>query len=238
MGWTNGQVMSTSKLQGRWTDFLLSSQMEIASYGHPHYLADYRAQESFYWSFIPGWMAEDWRDNPPNRVLDIGCAYGTLLLYARRLTQCDVYGVDFISEYANQELFAKWLMHWAKCNIELEDLPWDVKFDAVIMTEVLEHFNFQPSPTLARIAQMLEPKGVVYLSTPDSDYCGRITHHYNSLAELPMPNRRTAIIDDHVWHYNKAEVETILWGAGLRIVRFDRAPGVHRYHINLAAVRK
>ena len=90
---------------------------------------------------------------------------------------------------------------------------------------------------MVKIRNRLSEDGILYLSTPDSDYCGRITKYYQTLAELPKAVRGRTPIDDHVWQYNQAEVEGLLKAAKLRIVRFDRAPGTFKHHINLAAVR-
>ena len=54
------------------------------SYG---YAVRYRPDELGYWLHIPRWMYEDFRERSARggslRCLDVGCAYGTLLLYAK-----------------------------------------------------------------------------------------------------------------------------------------------------------
>ncbi len=228
--------MTMADLEGLWPAVLLECQEEVQKYVWDRYKKEYRPQEIFYWTYIPRWMAEDFGNRRPGRVLDIGCAYGTLLLYAHRLTICEAFGIDFIKQYASPEFFAKWNMIFAVCNIELDPLPWPGLFDAIIFTETIEHLNFHPLPTLVKIRELLGDGGILYLSTPDSDFCGRITKYYESLDKMPEANRDRYLFDDHTWQYNEAEIRELFQKAGLRITRLERSPGTYNKHLNLTAV--
>src|SRR6266516_2485758 len=58
-----------------------------------YYDKTYRPLESSFWEKIPGWMREDAAERKVERILDIGCGYGTLLALATRpappLCSCD-----------------------------------------------------------------------------------------------------------------------------------------------------
>jgi cyclopropane fatty-acyl-phospholipid synthase-like methyltransferase len=198
------------------------------------YVKDYRAEEVGYWSSVPAWI-----DQMPQgiSVLDIGCAYGTLALYARKRLNADVLAVDAIEQSVIRQLLAEHGIRYAKCNIELDSLPAG-QFDLVIFTEAVEHLNFHPVPTLTKIRESLRPGGLMALSTPDaSSAWGRALTHYKSLAEIPEPEAGKPWIDGHVWQYTFDELFDVLRRAGFRIQesRYSSRP-IYR-HFNVLARR-
>jgi cyclopropane fatty-acyl-phospholipid synthase-like methyltransferase len=223
-----------------WPNELFLAQEEVARYANEYYRTMYRPQEAFYWSYVPQWMDRDWLVKPPKRALDIGCGWGTLMLYTRRANpQCEIYGIDFKDGYCPQELFQKRNLQFAVSDIELEDPPWTGPFDMIVLTEVLEHFNYQPIPTLQRIRRLLSENGVLYLATTEAETCGRTTKYYSSLAALPpVPVEREYKHDAHIWQFDKIELLAVLENSGFRVTRFEFAPGVGGRRFNLSAVPK
>jgi SAM-dependent methyltransferase len=224
----------------RWRALLTECQEEVALLAtNPHYRAAYREQELSYWLNVPGWIQADTCERRPQRCLDIGCAYGTLMLFTKKLTGCEAFGMDFTDAYISPALVKKYDITFAVSNIELDPLPWPHLYDLVLFTEVLEHLNFRAERTLCKIAECLAPGGVLYLTTPDAAEWGRTTRYYTSYAELPEPRSelRSQLLDDHVWQFDEAEVRNILEKAGLTIVRFAFAPGQSRRHFNLTLRR-
>jgi SAM-dependent methyltransferase len=221
-----------------WIRDVMKCQDEIATLNpHPKYLQSYRNQEIYYWLHIPKWIREDWSKHTIERCLDIGCAYGTLALYCKILFDCEVYCTDWVDTYLSPSLLKKYNFLFNVNNIELDPLPWDVKFDVIIFTEVLEHLNFHPVPTLKKIRDLLSEDGKLYLSTPDASQWGRVIKYYLYLDKIPFPKKGFPIIDDHVYQYNKNELFHILDFAGLDTCRFDYSPGVASRHFNLTLVR-
>jgi SAM-dependent methyltransferase len=219
-----------------WMRLLEECQREVAAFTtNPRYGAAYRADEFSYWSHIPGWIQEDASSRSLRRCLDVGCAYGTLLLFVRRLTGCEAFGTDFTNVYASAELFARRRMAFAVCNIELDEVPWPPPFDAIIFTEILEHLNFRATPTLGKLAGLLAPGGLIYLSTPDAAEWGRTTKYYADYEELPEPREelRAQVVDDHVWQFDERELLAVIEGAGLEVVRSAHSPGCPHRHFNL-----
>ncbi len=203
---------------------------------HPNY-AVYRAQERLYWAAAPRWIAEAGLTST-SRVLDVGCAYGTLAVFTRLAFRCRVHAVDFIEAYTPRELFRQLEIAFAVCNIEFDDPPFPPPFDLILFTEVLEHLNFHPVPTLTRLANLLRPGGSIILTTPDASEWGRVTTFYRRISDMPPPARRDNYFDGHVWQYWVHELLMVVDRAGLVPVAFEYSPGVAARHFNLLLRRR
>jgi SAM-dependent methyltransferase len=201
---------------------------------NPYYKSAYCAQERLYWFHVPLWIFEDWVGKPVQRALDIGCAYGTLALFCKKLLNSDVYCIDFTDLFLSKSLSAKYDFHFEVNNIELNPFPWNHQFDVILLTEVLEHFNFNPIPTLTKIGKMLTQEGRLYLTTPDASMWGRQTKYYDRLEAIPLPTPGSSVIDDHIWQYNEEELRSVVHQAGLKVDRLAFAPGATgARHFNL-----
>jgi SAM-dependent methyltransferase len=214
-------------------------QDEISSLDrNPYYMNSYRAEELYYWLRIPQWIYEDFANHRVERCLDIGSAFGTLALYCHKLTGCSVYCVDVVDSYRSRSMFKKYNFHFKISNIELDPAPFDVKFDVIILTEILEHFNFNPVPTLKKIGALLAEGGKLYLSTPDASEWGRVTKYYSAVGEMPYPRRDLPMFDAHIYQYNKEELLSVLGAAGFKVDRFGYSPGYKAgRHFNLTLVK-
>ncbi|HXT84047.1 MAG TPA: polysaccharide pyruvyl transferase family protein [Verrucomicrobiae bacterium] len=201
------------------------------------YVDTYKNEEVNYWSHIPTWILQDNRDDKILRCLDVGCGYGTIALFCKKLLNCEIYCID-TNDYLRQSLIETYDFKFKVNNIELDPFPWnDIKFDIIIFTEVLEHFNFHPLPTLQKIHDLLSENGRVYLSTPDALEWGK-AEHYDSLDDIPCPNKETKIIDGHIYQYNEKELTDIIDKAGFKILRIDYSKGVIYRHFNLTLAKK
>jgi 2-polyprenyl-3-methyl-5-hydroxy-6-metoxy-1,4-benzoquinol methylase len=214
-----------------------SCQREIAAIAeNPFYAKNYRGEETWYWLRIPGWMSELAASGfRVRRALDIGCAYGTLALFCRRTFDCEIYCTDFNDVCLSPALRNEYAFHFAINNIERDDFPWELRFEAVIFTEVLEHLNFHPLSTLRKIRDLLTPDGKLFLTTPDAEEWGRATRYYSRLDEIPELKPDSPTVDDHVWQYTKDELFGVLEESGLKIDRFSYSPGTPNRHFNLQA---
>jgi len=215
---------------------IVSVQREIAAADgiKGYYSTTYSKEETLYWQQIPAWIRSDAANRKVKRVLDIGCGYGTLLGFATQTYRAAGYCMDFI-DYLRPAFFQPRKLTFAKGNIELDPIPWGEKFDVIVMTEVLEHFNFNPAPTLKKIHDALPRGGVLFLSTPDEKEWGREFKYYKKVSAMPMPDRSAKVVDAHVFIYSKAEVTKLLSDAGFRIEKFDYSPGVGHRHFNIMA---
>ena len=201
-----------------------------------YYGGEYRHRELNYWQHVPGWIA-----GLPNgiRVLDVGAAYSTLAVFTRRLLRAEVTIVDVVAYYQPAALLAAEGIRHLTRNIELGDITDIGPFDLIVFTEILEHLNFNPAPTLRKLHDALVPGGTFMLSTPDAaSNWGRITKYYESFADLPQPDPNAAWIDDHIWQYDRAEAEGALAAAGFAIRDSLISPGNDGCtHLNIRAVR-
>lgn len=203
---------------------------------HYYYEQSYRAEEHLYWTHLPGWIQAHANRQPINAALDIGCAYGTLLVHTIRTAGCAGYALDFRDTYLSANLIHALNIQFAIANIEQQPIPWPRQFDVILFTEVLEHLNFQAAPTLRKLCDALTDDGRVYLSTPDRAAWGPCHKYYQRYEDLPQP-REGATVDEHVWHFSRAELHNVLEQAGLRIRREAYSPGVGGRHFNIEASR-
>ncbi|MDH3766400.1 MAG: class I SAM-dependent methyltransferase, partial [Nitrosopumilus sp.] len=172
------------------------------------------------------------------KILDIDCGYGTLSFFCQKIFESDIYCIDSNASNLNKALIKEKKIHFKINNIETDDFPWGEKFDIIIFTEVLEHFNFHPVITLKKIHSLLKPTGKLYLSTPDSHEWGRITKYYKKFEDMPNPKKNVEIIDDHIFQFSKEELLKILENAGFNILEFAYSSGVMNRHFNLMLNKK
>ena len=215
------------------SEALFAIQQDIVDADAPggYYDKTYQHAEPFYWWNLPGWMEEDAAHHKASRILDIGCGYGTLLTVATIIYDGHGSCMD-VTEYLLPAIQTKRNLQFTKGNVELDAIP-SGPFDVILMTEVLEHFNFQPVPTLIRIRKALAPGGLFFLSTPDAKQWGRTTKYYKRLKDIPMPRPDTKIIDDHIWQYSEKELRQVLMQAGFSVLKWDYAPGIGHRHFNV-----
>lgn len=216
-----------------WELKLIEVQQEINySNSYPYYGKQYMYEEKKYWYHICKWLYEE--ENKVGSTLDIGCAYGTLSLFMKKKFICDTYCTDFIDVYLSKDIIKKYNFNFAINNIEIDDFPWDKKFDIILLTEVLEHFNFNPIPTLIKIRSLLNKNGYLYLSTPDINF-SKETNKYSSLAQIPSPFKAENIFDGHVYVYNESELLGVIKKAGFKIERYERTPCNSNFNLMLKA---
>ena len=117
-------------------------------------------------------------------------------------------------------------------NIEKEDVSGLGKFDLVIFTEVIEHLNFHPLPTLLKIKELMHPDSHLILSTPDAEEWGRLTQYFNSVDEIPeFTGQDQERIYGHIYQFTREELEALFKKAGLTVEKFSYAPGKNKQHL-------
>ena len=107
------------------------------------------------------------------RVLEISSFLGVVDIALAKIG-FEVYTYD-IPEFQNNsklnELYSKFNVHPSSGYLKdvwQNGLPYpDNHFDAVILSEVIEHLNFNPLPVLQEINRILKKDGILYITTPN-----------------------------------------------------------------------
>ncbi|UTW51164.1 class I SAM-dependent methyltransferase [bacterium SCSIO 12827] len=140
------------------------------------------------------------------RFLDVGCN-GGFVVEAAREAGLDAWGleVDGVSlAYARE--------HYPKNNYFLglvEDFQPDQGFDLIYTSEVIEHVS-DVRPFMAAIARLLNPGGVVYVTTPDIS-------HWRRPRDLDTWDGFNPPV--HCVYFNPASMRLLLESMGLEIVK-------------------
>ncbi|MGO4540129.1 class I SAM-dependent methyltransferase [Paenibacillus sp. 2TAB19] len=180
--------------------------------GNPHYLTAYRDAEASYWlpllptldRLLQRGQAGDGPAADKPKVLDVGAAYGTLLLYSS-LSGADCYGVDMTDRYWPPRLSDDYGIKWASCNIEAEEIPGSQPFDVILFTEVLEHMNYNPIPVFEKFRARLREGGSLLLSTPWKRHFAP-NHPSPDLFQLPYYEPGNSFIDAEIKYYSIDEL--------------------------------
>jgi len=167
---------------------------------------------------------------PPAKVVELGSAPGDQIAAIARLgyeaTSVDLGAAEDGWGGSGEPGYFRGLLDDAgvtHITWNLDEVPYplpDSAFDAVLLTEVLEHLREYPARSLQEIRRILRPGGRLYLTTPNAAYVvnrirlltGRTVHSPLHDWIGGMPHAR------HAREYTFAEVEGILGYAGLRVV--------------------
>lgn len=227
-----------------WQRKVIEAQRTVTEHNpQVYYLERYKSDEPFYWYFTPEMILNDSKNfgNAPLDILDIGCGYGTLLAYSQSVyPKANLYGID-MNRYISDDLKTHLGVKFEQMDIEKRPIPFeDVRFDIVIMTEILEHLKYNPVPTLSKIRERMTPDGILYLSTPDAAEWGRLDKFYNHIGEMPGPESTSLDgADEHIYQYSVGELLRVLDDAGFRITGFQTSqPPYWGAHTNLKATPK
>jgi 2-polyprenyl-3-methyl-5-hydroxy-6-metoxy-1,4-benzoquinol methylase len=116
--------------------------------------------------------------NPSAAILELGCGSGATGALALQEGKCARYvGIEMFEPAAIEAEKVLSAVHIG--NIESMSLPYsDGEFDALIMSEVLEHL-VQPEAVLKRLVGLLRPGGLVFASSPN-------IAHWKPISELML----------------------------------------------------
>ncbi|HYL04822.1 MAG TPA: class I SAM-dependent methyltransferase [Thermoanaerobaculia bacterium] len=153
---------------------------------------------------------------PPHsvrRCLDVGCAFGLMLDFARFAFGWEVVGVD-PSSLAPEGSRALGLPIVQACLSSALDLGRE-PFDLIICSEVLEHVA-DPHVLLAAIGERLSPQGLLVLTTPNLE----------GVHEGAAPGDVIRALSPglHLVLYDGALLARVLEAAGFAAVRMETSP--------------
>ena len=153
------------------------------------------------------------------KILDVGCAEGTLLSLARE-RGWDASGVE-----PN-----KHLVRWAKKHEKLKIMQGSIynkklkknSFDVITLLDVIEHVH-NPIKFLSRCNELLVPGGTIFISTPDIG---------SPIARM-MRRRWFYILSIHVFYFTRQTMSNVLNNAGF--YRIKTCPYLLRTRLSYVA---
>ena len=129
-------------------------------------------------------------------VLDVACGSGIFCrLLKKKRPACDVTGIDF-SDYIiarNKEEDKNSDIKYLQCDIR-KKMPFNKKFDVIVMSEIIEHFK-QPEKILENVIGSLKKGGLLFANCPhDEDV------HYWMERNDVMGEHQAIITHDSLFH--------------------------------------
>lgn len=107
--------------------------------------------------------------------------------------------------------------------IETDDFQGE--YDIILLTQVIEHFVYNPISTLNKLKKMMKPNAYLVVSTPMKRNTS--PKFFESWRDLPIVNEETAKLNsefmciseqNHVYEYSMEEIEELFNEVGLKIV--------------------
>ena len=118
--------------------------------------------------------------------------------------------------YPNDEIMLE------KGYIESDRYQLTKQYDAIIMTEVFEHWVTNPLPVMKKLAAALKSDGRVFLTTPNWGHL----YMYDSwkdmkdYKDLKSEEQYLSMYAGHTYQYSRAELDEIFALAGLEVVKY------------------
>lgn len=149
---------------------------------------------------------------PLGKLLDVGCAMGHFMAFAKRYGW-EVEGVEcspYAAQYAAEKCGAK--VH----GMMLKDAHLTQDFyNACVLVEVVEHLA-DPRETMEEVWRLLEPGGLVYLTTPN----------FASYRSLLLREEWDPVIPvGHLYYFDSSSLGNLLTSAGFINVENLTGPG-------------
>jgi 2-polyprenyl-3-methyl-5-hydroxy-6-metoxy-1,4-benzoquinol methylase len=156
-------------------------------------------------------------------LCDVGCWVGFLLSEAER-RGWETWGLEpsrFAAEFARERLG----LAVQTGTLETAELPHG-RFEAVVLADVIEHLS-DPGATIERVAELLAPRGVVYLALPDA----------GSPVATALGARWWSVIPTHVHYFTRDSLVRLLAEHGFAIEWIGTAPKTFtvRYYLGRLA---
>jgi SAM-dependent methyltransferase len=172
------------------------------------------------------------------KLLDLGCAYGTQSVVFKKLG-FDVEAADVMPELSNPKWLEKNGVPFIEANIEKAPVKPNY-YDAIIMSEVIEHLNYSPVAAMQNVYDSLKNDGFLLLSTPMREHpihqqaCTGRWCNYAHFRDIPEPWNGYEFQDAHHHLYFQSELRQLLEEVGFYVHEmFPVYRGKHWYVIAL-----
>lgn len=205
----------------------------------PHVAASYRARMQLLCDLVSHFAG------PSGRVLDVGCAQGTLgLMLAEQGMRVDLLDVRSENIAYAQARHERGSVDF-HVGLLSEQCPPTCEFDVVVCTEVIEHVP-APSEIIGQLKRKLRPGGMLCMTTPNGEYLLSRLPTYAGVAQNTIDTAEPNSLDGdaHRYLFTRDQLVSLLRGAGLRIDRHGfflpawleghlKTRHVHRLHYSL-----
>jgi 2-polyprenyl-3-methyl-5-hydroxy-6-metoxy-1,4-benzoquinol methylase len=178
----------------------------------PHVAAAYRARLGLLTDVVATLAG------PSGRVLDVGCAQGTLgLMLGERGLR-----VDLLDIRPENIAYARARYEHGPVEFHVgvlgETCPPVRDYDVVVCTEVIEHVAV-PSQFLAQLKAKVRPGGSLCMTTPNGDYLFSRLPTYGSASQRTIDEAEPNSLDGdaHRYLYTREELIALIRGVGLRV---------------------
>jgi SAM-dependent methyltransferase len=163
--------------------------------------------EDVYWGLLKAiQMLPDGAGQPPARLLEIGAGLG-YTTYCLRQSGLDVTGYD-LSELATRSAAEAFGNYYASGSFQDFFCRNEHQFDAVFLTEVIEHFP-DPKAIIVSLSGLLKPRGHIILTTPN-----RLAHSSSVVWAVTEP-------PVHCWWLAPASIKKLAEAAGMEAAFVD-----------------
>lgn len=187
---------------------------DVAVNAAPHDAAAYQDKAESYFSGARRDFIARLPDACPLGVLEIGCGDGTTGRLALEAGKCSRYvGIELFPEAA--ERARRDLTEVLVGDVQTMELPFEpASFDAVILSEVLEHL-VSPWAVMHRLAPLVRPGGLVLASSPNVAHWRVVRELLKGRFEL----RDSGVFDrTHMRWFTPSSFATMFEDAGFEIV--------------------
>ena len=151
-------------------------------------------------------------------ILEFGCAEGRMTRYLKEELGCSVYICEYDKEsYEVAKQFALGGVCGDLCSWEWREKFRDIRFDAILFADVLEHIA-EPVAALRKAGELLSEDGRIIISLPN------ITHNDIILKAVRehFDYTSTGLLDDtHIHFWGKENIREFAESAGLIIKEFQ-----------------
>ena len=141
------------------------------------------------------------------RLLEIGCAMGTLLNEIRKLGW-EVSGVE-PEEWTCEIARNKYGLNVISSTFQEAEIE-EASFDVVLLLHVIEHLS-DPNKGLSQIARLLRPRGFLVLETP----------RFDTLSFKLLKGRERSVIAGHYYYFTRATIRALVQKSGFEVAQLD-----------------
>ena len=179
------------------------------------------------------------------RVLEISAFLGVAdIALARMDFEVHTYDIPEFQENPRlKALYHKYNIHpstgYVK-DIGKNGLPYaDNYFDAIILSEVIEHLNFNPFPVFQEINRILKPEGILYITSPNqAGLVNRIKMIFgrsirNSLSDsvTQVDKTKNTICGIHWREYTLKELTELLEISGFSLEKYSYSNNIKKIYL-------